>query len=248
LFPDIYAKYNLIGHYLVPYLKVGGGLERNNFYQLSRINPFVEIAPQTANQINRYDANAGIEGQFSSKISFDLYAGRKFVTNLPLFVNDYSLPAANQFTIIYDEAIIDVIKADLAYRLDDKLNMTLSAEFLQYAIKNELDAWHLPNARASFFTFYQLNHKIVARAEVYYMGRRFAKTFDPNEGESRNFGVFARQLDGFVDVNLGLEYRWKKQLSFFLDFNNIAAMGYENWNRLPVQRFSILGGLTFSIF
>jgi hypothetical protein len=55
----------------------------------------------------------------------------------------------------------------------------------------------------------------------------------------------AIELKGTVDVNAGLEYRYTKRLSLFLQLNNIAALEYNKWNKYPTQRFNLLGGLTY---
>jgi hypothetical protein len=54
------------------------------------------------------------------------------------------------------------------------------------------------------------------------------------------------ELKGYVDANLGFEYRYK-QLSGFVQFNNIAAAKYQRWNYYPSQRFNFMIGLTYSL-
>jgi hypothetical protein len=53
-------------------------------------------------------------------------------------------------------------------------------------------------------------------------------------------------LDGYLDLHLGLEYRYTKRLSAFLDVSNLSASKYERWYRYPVQRGLVLGGLTYA--
>ena len=53
-------------------------------------------------------------------------------------------------------------------------------------------------------------------------------------------------LDGFLDLYLGIEYRYNKRLSLFLDISNLSASKYERWYRHPVQRSLLLGGATYA--
>jgi len=55
-----------------------------------------------------------------------------------------------------------------------------------------------------------------------------------------------RDLDGFLDLHLGLEYRYTKRLSLFMDMSNLSASKYERWYRYPVQRGLLLGGATYA--
>ena len=70
----------------------------------------------------------------------------------------------------------------------------------------------------------------------------FAKTYTTN----RNPEIVAKKLYGFVDWNLGFEYRYTKILSAFLNFNNIEGERYFRWNNYPSQRFSFMGGITYA--
>jgi hypothetical protein len=53
-------------------------------------------------------------------------------------------------------------------------------------------------------------------------------------------------MDGFLDLYFGLEYRYTKRLSVFLDVSNLSASKYERWYGYPVQRSLVLGGATYS--
>lgn len=248
LYPEVFASYNLVNSLIIPYVGIDGGIERNNFHALSSINPFIEFAPTISNQQNRYNAFGGLKGQFSSKASFDIRAQQQRINNYIVFVNDRNLFLANQFNAIRDDVTIQSLKATFTYRHAEKIDFILTGEYFEYNFDNLLEAWHLPTFKSKAFLYYQINHKLLFKFETYYMNRRFAQTFDPNEGESRNFDEFARKLPGFADINLGAEYRYTNRLSFFIDLNNVAAMRYEIWNQYQVQRFAILGGLTYSFW
>jgi outer membrane receptor protein involved in Fe transport len=55
-----------------------------------------------------------------------------------------------------------------------------------------------------------------------------------------------RKLKGYVDLNLGAEYRYNKRLGMFLDINNIAATRYFRYVNYPVYRLNVLAGVSYS--
>ena len=58
--------------------------------------------------------------------------------------------------------------------------------------------------------------------------------------------VNSSPLDSWVDFNLGIEYHYTKKLSIFADFHNIGNTSYIRWHNYPVQKFSVIGGLSYS--
>jgi hypothetical protein len=52
-----------------------------------------------------------------------------------------------------------------------------------------------------------------------------------------------KELGFIADANLGLEYRYNKRLSAFIQLNNLASQGYMRWYNYPVQRFQFMGGI-----
>ena len=84
-----------------------------------------------------------------------------------------------------------------------------------------------------------MRDKILVDLDVFYVGERHAKSYE--------FGVPVVSLDGFMDLNLKLEYRYTRILSAWLRFNNILGRRYEIWNQYPGQSFFIQGGFTYSL-
>jgi hypothetical protein len=51
-------------------------------------------------------------------------------------------------------------------------------------------------------------------------------------------------LGTIIDLNLGLEYRYNKRISAFVQLNNLASQRYMRWYNYPVQIFQVMGGVT----
>ena len=59
-------------------------------------------------------------------------------------------------------------------------------------------------------------------------------------------GTYTINLNGYLDANLNIEYRYNKRLSGWLRFNNMLATRYAFWALYPVQRFNAMMGATYS--
>ena len=112
-------------------------------------------------------------------------------------------------------------------------------------MKNELSNWFLPNFKGGLTAFYDLKDKIIVKADFYYYTSQKAKSYNPTD-KNLGFGVYEKTIPGIFDGNLGLEYRYTKKLSIFLNVNNIASQKYYHWNNYPSQSINILGGFTYS--
>ena len=54
------------------------------------------------------------------------------------------------------------------------------------------------------------------------------------------------KLKGAVDLNAGLEFKVRKNISLWTQFNNIFNKEYQRWNQYPVYGFNFVGGIIFS--
>ncbi len=111
----------------------------------------------------------------------------------------------------------------------------LRGNYYHYSMDLLEHPYQRPPFDISLTGVYNLRDKIVGRAELYIWGKRYARS---------NASVYeTRELPAFADLNLHLEYRFTKVLSFFFSGNNLTASKYQLWNYYPVQRFRIMFGL-----
>ncbi len=84
------------------------------------------------------------------------------------------------------------------------------------------------------------------KADLFYIGNQFAKGFATDTTSLTGKKVVAYDVKGIFDVNIAAEYRYTKNLGFFINFNNIANVRYYRWLNYPTQRFSLMAGLSYS--
>ena len=150
---------------------------------------------------------------------------------MPFYVTD-SLDHTQFMTKEYNVDLLN-IKLEMSYKINQKLNLIMKADYFNYDLA-ELP-WHMPNKKLSMITEYNIQDKILLSSEVIYLD----KTYNLYQGnEIENPSIF--------DLNLNIKYVYHKNLSFFVDANNLTGKKYERWNKYPTYGFNLLLGLAFS--
>lgn len=237
-YPRAHLQYDIIDNMIIPYAGVDGNLDVNNYRKISLENPFVVPGSSFSPTNYKLQIFGGVKGTFGTNSSYNF--GGKFsqVDSMYLYVNDTSANLLqNQFSVVYDFAEVYNFSGEINYSRSEKLNLGIRGHYYVYNMGNQPRAWHLPDYDLTISAKYNLRNKIIAHADLFLIGKRYAKTYDA-AGE--------RELKEIIDFNLGVEYRYSKILSGFINFNNVAAMKYNQWNYYPNQRFNIMVGITYS--
>ncbi len=241
-YPVADFKFNIVDNIIVPYGGIEGGINRNNFDSFFSDNPFVNPTLQLRNTNNNYRVYGGIKGSLSKRLTFDAHVERNKFSSMPLYVKN-TAGINSKFDVIYDTVKVWEFGGELAYQQNEKLRFIAKGQYFMYDQLNELKAWHKPDYKFSLLTKYDLKDKIVVSFDVFVWGQQFAKTDSLINGRTE---VIAQKINGFVDANLAVEYRYTKRISAFIRFNNIASVKYYRWQDYRTQQFNVLGGLTFS--
>jgi len=242
--PLLKAEVKVIEDRLVTYAGIRGSLTKNSFRLLSEENPFISSTVPLLYSNNKFEQFGGIKGKMFQKMDYDLGFSNATYDNFPLFVSDTSCHFGggieNQFGVVYDEVRLTSAHASLGFRLREKLQIIFGGDFHSYFMKEEKEAWHKPGLELRLIAAYNIQDKILLRGEVFTMNKRYARTFGADNQ------VVPVELDGFADLNLGIEYRHTRILSAFLNLNNLANNRYYRWYKYPGYRFSVLAGVAYS--
>jgi hypothetical protein len=245
--PQINLHYDIYESLVIPYAGVNGGLIKNSLRSLSGENAFVDTTFNYVNTNNRYNLFGGLRGNLSSNTSYDAKVTYSKYNNLHFFVMDYSGAnlVYNRFDVIYDNASILNISGQLKYQMREKLNIIAKGNYYIYNTETLTRAYHRPDYDLTLTGIYNLQSKIILKADLFFFGKQWALTQETTNGVNVLNPV---QIKGWADLNLEAEYRYSKMLSFFARFNNIANQRYFRWERYPNQRFNFMLGLTFVPF
>ncbi|WKZ65021.1 MAG: hypothetical protein QY325_09625 [Flavobacteriales bacterium] len=246
-FPQAYAHYALFDNILVPYVGVEGERRRNSFRSLTRENPWLGPAPGLANTSKLFDAYGGLRGSFMNNLGFDVRASFSGHDNYVLFINVPNPPYGDRMAVVYDEVEILDLSGELTYSRISDLRLSARIDVYTYTVRVQEEPWNLPPYRLAFAARYSLRDKLILKGEALFLGRRPAfRAAEPGTDPGVLLTSTRTELDGFLDLYIGAEYRYTKRLSLFLDASNLTASKYERWYRHPVQRGLLMVGATYA--
>lgn len=246
LYPNAEVKYSLFDDILIPYAGVTGGLTQQTYFSLTNQNAFILSNQNLQNEHKALDGYVGIKGTLSKRMSFNALIDFSNYKNKVLFVTDTLYSAGNKFRAIYDTMNITKIEASLSYQMKEKTKVDVIGRFYSYMAKNNAYAWNLPQFQVIGRLTQNLYDKILINFDVDVEAGRKALIYDSSETDIKiENGQIAKNLGLIVDMNLGLEYRYNKRISVFLNMNNLAAQRYKRWYNYPTMGFQVMGGFTF---
>jgi hypothetical protein len=238
-YPHGSFQFNMVKQVIVPYFGVDGYLESYGFRNIVEDNPYVVPGLTVRPTDHKLIGYFGLKGRFSDAIAYNLKASYSIIDDAYFFVNDNSNPLMNQFTVVYDDVTLGNLHGELTIRPSDAWKFFLQGNYYSYMTMVSLDRpWNKPTFDIRFQARYNMGDKILIDAGVYAIGARYYENFDPATEDT---------LPLTIDVNLGLEYRYSKLLSFWARFNNLAAQRYMLYNNYPSYRLRVMLGFTYAL-
>lgn len=234
LLPDLEVSYALLGARLAVFGGWKGDYVKNSMQRLSDYNPFISTYGRLDLRNTIYNHYyGGIRGNLGI-IEYNGQIGYKNAEDLALFLTD-STDIRRRFLTVYDTVDIFNIEGALTARLFKNFELTGSLTLNVFDPKNESKAWHLPsttiNATATYLT---LEDKLRLKGELYV--ENGLPYLDEN-GQEAN-------LNGLFDLSVGAEYQVTKNISAFLNLNNLAGNKRQRWANYPTYGINFMGGIT----
>ncbi len=230
--PLIEGQYTLVDDYVIPFIGFKGYVNKNNFEQLSSLNPFINpYQPQTYDK--KYDLYLGFKGSAGNHISYLLKVSERLYDNLPQFLPDSN--RITRFNVDYQENAGELnFHGELAYREAEHINVKLGGDYYSYQLDFNDTVIGYPAGKVSLEADYNISDKILLGATIY----TFSKSYTRLAGDK-----FLTPLNGYVDLNLSVQYNYKKNFGAFVNINNIASAKYQQWYRYPHYGFNLVAGL-----
>lgn len=244
IYPVAELKYSLFNDIFIPYVGLRGGKKQTTFKSLTADNEFLLPNVLLRNENTVIDVYGGIKGTLSKRMSFNVNASFARIKDKALFVTDTTHSIGNKFDVIYDTLNLTTIEGSLSYQLNEKLKVDGIGRFYSYALLNNSYAWNLPQWQAIVRGSYNLYDKFLVNLDLNFEGGRKALVYQLEDDVTEENLQLAKDLGLIADINLGLEYRYNKRISAFIQLNNIASQRYNRWYNHPVQTFQVMGGLT----
>jgi outer membrane receptor protein involved in Fe transport len=240
LFPFAEARMRIIDDALTVKAGITGGLKRHGFDELSDLNPFVQSVLPLQYTRERFTFYAMARASAGKHINLSASFKASTIENAYFFVNDFSQEPFNRFTLIYDDADLLAGRFEAEFHTAEKVRVKAFAAFEKWSPKTELHAWHKPASTIGGEAYYNLGDKLIVSAKAKYNAKQYTRL------ENEVGSVSVETLKGYVDLGMGLEYRYTPALSAFLNLNNLLGTRNYIWYNYPGYRFTVMGGLSYS--
>ncbi len=253
-YPLAGVEADIIPGLMTMWLEASGGLEKQSWRTLSDINPFVKPGPVTDFTNVRSNIQLGLRGAVNPWMSYNIHIGSSRIDNHPFFVLnhfDWFLPHwHDSFRIVYDDIRRLHAGAEVSTRFGSRFALRLRGDLFDYILDEQEKAWHHPMYLITLNARYSLQEKIIFTADLFGRGKTYGLTLTPIDMHEFDWWGFEytpyRMHDFVTDFNLGVEYRYTKRLSMFLNFSNITNEEYQQWLGYPRQGFNFMGGISYA--
>ncbi|MCP4551273.1 MAG: hypothetical protein GY834_04360 [Bacteroidetes bacterium] len=241
-YPELKAGVEIVPNALIASIGITGGFSENSFKKLSDINPYINSIIPFTYQNNKIEVFGQINGKVVQGVDFDIFISSASIDNMPFFVNDPSKVYKNTFDVVFDNVNLFNTRVTFSVQAKESIKILFKANYYNYTMSKEFRPWHKPEYDLTLSAKFSVMDIIFIRGEIINYGKSFVKDYS----DSGFLIIPPVELEGWLDINLGIEYRYTKHLTIFTDFNNLGNSSYMRWYRYPVQKFSILGGLSYS--
>lgn len=252
LYPKVNVSYRLLEETVIAYGGAEGGLQQNSYYNFKEENPFISPTLNIAPTKKLYEAFGGVKGKLSNAVAYNVRGSYGKDENRALFqANAINIPIpgykgyeyGNSFNVVYDDINTLAFFGELKVEVSDIFTLGINANYYNYSTDLQNEAWNLPNLKASVFSTFNITEELYGGASIFYVGERkdlvhFSDPFINSTGEEVT-------LDGYVDANLSLGYRFTDRLSIFVKGSNLFGDNYKKWMNYPVQGIQGLAGVTY---
>jgi len=237
MFPNILAEVGTDDNRFTFHAGWTGYIRKTTFQYLASENPWLWAPTSLSNtwieeRYVRFKGSIGDHFTYSGKVASNT------LTNQPLFINDTSLAGdGKSFQVVYANLKVLNLGGEIAYNVEEKLSVITSLNFNQFTgLEGQKKAWGMLPLEFNTAVRYQVIKDLWLKGDLFaWDGPRYLRK-DGNDGK----------LKGAFDLNAGLEFKVKKNISVWTQFNNIFNQEYQRWNQYPVYGFNFVGGVIFS--
>ena len=249
VYPDATVSKSFFNELLNATLEAKGNMDANSWNYIRTINPY--IAPNsTVRATSHFDLAAKVRLNLSKKIDINLYGIYSNLNDDLSFRLDDRYHLNNVFTPVYDSLTRIKLGGSFVFLNDEMLRLEAKGNYYIYRNKRtqlggcdwrQFPLYYRPDFDAGICATVNYHDKIIGRLEFQLLGRTYATApaFDGSESK-----VYLPMRYG---LNLEVEYRHNKALSFFLKADNLLFQRYYYWQNYPSYRALFLLGLTYTI-
>ena len=234
--PDIEGSLNLAGNSLQVFAGWKGDFTKNSYKNLTSYNPFIKPDSVTIKNTVKTEYYGGIKGGISL-FDYSVQVGWSDNKNLALFQAD-TADKYRRFKVLYDTVKIFNIRGAITMRPIKDLEITGTVSQNIYSANTQKAAWGLPSTDVNILAKYNVvskgNQTAVVKSSLFVQN---GVPFKNSKGE-------IERLSPLIDLNIGGEVWFSKNIGVFLDVNNLLNLKRQRWQNYPNFGLNVLGGIT----
>jgi len=252
VYPQIKASYRVVGDLMIAYAGVEGGLQQNSYADFVTENPFVSPDQILIPTDKKYDFYLGLKGKLADNMAYNLRGSYKNEKAKPFYFSLYESSNSNaegyafgnSFYVLYDNLKTLDFFGEIKTEIAKYVSVFANANYSNYSTDSQEEAWYMPSIRFSLGTNVDITEQFSMNANIFYIGERKA-TFTSDVLSTGSSNSVTETLKGYVDVNIGMNYKFNSRFGLFLNIYNLTDQSYEKWFNFPVQGIQILGGANY---
>ena len=193
-----------------PYVGVQSRVKQNNFYNLSRSNPYItRILDKMINE-TATDIFGGVQGTFEQG-KYEFRVGYEIADQKAFFINAF--PDTSTYSIAHDDINSLSIGFNTDVELFDGLTAGVGLTFYSYSTDSLEEAWHLPTLSWEAFSRYDklLNDKLAVTGKF---NSESGIKYQTALNESETLGMY-------LNFSILLDYSISEKVEAFIHLNNL---------------------------
>ncbi|RYY55935.1 MAG: hypothetical protein EOO09_08620 [Chitinophagaceae bacterium] len=238
MFPNILAEAGTYDQRFTLQAGWTGYVRKTSYQYLAGQNPWL-WAPTELNNTWIEERFAGFKGTIDDHFTYSAKVGFNRLNNQPLFINDTTAGTDGKSFRVVNASRINVLTfgGELGYTVEEKVSVITRLSWNQFnGIQGQQKAWGMIPLEFNTALRLQVLKDIWIKGDLLaWSGSRYLRQ-DGSDGK----------LGGAFDLNAGLEFRVKKNISIWTQFNNVFNKEYMRWNQYPVYGFNFVGGVIFT--
>lgn len=235
IYPNVSASYDYTDFDAKVYVGLKGGMRKNSLRTIYTENPFIRDNINIENTNEKVNLYAGIRGRIDSKNSYQVNFTYLRTDNEMYYLADDD--TVTRYHVIYDGAKASEMQISLnyAHQSNEKLRINGNLEYRIFNTDTIKAAWFKPSTRIALSAEYNIANKFLLNTELYAYSKMKSATITGSE----------KDLAGGVDLNIGIDYRYSKMISVYLNLNNLLNYKRENYLFYPGFGFQAMLGASF---
>ena len=214
LMPHYESTKNLVEKYLIFYTGWKGWVQKNSYWNLQQ--QCIWLGYSALQNSYNQDVYIGVKGTDNKRISYNLKFSRLYYQHFGMVVNADSIRGGELKMKYVSDATILNFHADAAYNKNEKLVLGGAFDYFNfYKLPENTHAWHISPLKLNLNASYKLADKVKLNLAINSWG-----------SQKYLLGSKTNLMDGAVDLSLGATYNYNKNISAFVQLNNLLNQHY----------------------